>query len=224
MLCCSIWGRLPFGCNNQTHKARCRAASFFSRQKCCIDNICIYNLVVQMTDFMRDYIMSIAGVMETRAYTFWPRCLVPVCDNCERTFECALNIFFSMACKVLGPSTGGCWRSRTNCHNSSCFGRIVPRRTVVGSSNHDQPATSQRSMDTLDLLLGSTDPSPGVTHKSSDRHIFGLYRCLQAIPFVPRTNTQSCSQRTLSMRSLQLLLRTLSVANPRHKQKQNKAP
>ncbi|DBA72724.1 TPA: hypothetical protein ACH3X2_010122 [Trebouxia sp. C0005] len=65
-----------------------------------------------------------------------------------------------MACKVLGPSTIGYWRSRTNCHKSSCFGRTFPRRTVVGSSSHDQPATSQRSMDTLDLLLGSTDPSP----------------------------------------------------------------
>ncbi len=149
-------------------------------------------------------------------------CLAQCAINCERTFECALNFFFSMACKVLGPSTGGCWRSRTNCSKSSCFGRIVPRRTVVGSSSHDQPATSQRSMDTLDLLLGSTDPSPGLTHKFSNGHISGLYRCLQPFPFVLRTNTQGYSQRTLSMRSLQLLLRTSSVANPRHKQ--NKAP
>ncbi len=127
-----------------------------------------------------------------------------------------------MACKLLGPSTGGCWRSRTHCNKSSCFGRIVPRRTVVGSSSHDQPATSQRSMDTLDLLLGSTDPSPGLTHNFSPEHISGLCRCLQPFPFVPRTNTQTCSQRTISMRLLQLLLLTSSIANPRHKQ--NKAP
>lgn len=127
-----------------------------------------------------------------------------------------------MACRVLGPSTIGYWRSRTNCHKSSCFGRTFPRRTVVGSSSHDQPATSQRSMDTLDLLLGSTDPSPGLTHNFSHEHIFALYRCLQPFPFVPRTDTQSCSQRILSMRSLQLLLRTSSMTKPRHKQ--NKAP
>lgn len=112
-------------------------------------------------------------------------CLAQCAIDFERTFECALSFFFSMACKVLGPSTGGCWRSRTNCNNSSCFGRIVPRRTVVVSSSHDQPATSQRSMDTLDLLLGSTDPSPGLTHKSSVGHISGLRQVLTAYPFRP---------------------------------------
>ena len=111
-----------------------------------------------------------------------------------------------MAIMLSRGSVGSCWVAHTSCNRFGSLRVQAYRRSVIARSSRDRPDTSQKSLDTLDLLLGSADVAPGLVRMLS--HNLTSFR-----PFL--TALLGHLQRIHLMRLPRHLWRTLSKVKAR---------
>lgn len=78
-------------------------------------------------------------------------------------------------------SVGRCWVAHTSCNRFGSLRVQAYRRSVIARSSRDRPDTSQKSLDTLDLLLGSADAAPGLVRMLSPDNLTSFRPFLTAL-------------------------------------------
>lgn len=97
--------------------------------------------------------------------------------------QCAQGSLCSghMAIMLSRGSAGSCWVPHTSCNRFGSLRVQAYRRPGIARSSRDRPDTSQKSLDTLDLLLGSADAAPGLVRMLSPDNLTSFRPFLTAL-------------------------------------------